>query len=228
MRAHTIPATIHGRYLVDPASSAGLPVLVGFHGYAERAEAMLEAMRRIRGEREWLLVSVQALNRFYTRAQDVVASWMTREDRELAIESNIDYVSSVVAAIGREHATKGPIVYAGFSQGVAMAYRALAFAHTRVAGVPAAAGGIMLAGDIPPDVVPHLAELPPLLIGRGTADGWYTEQKAAADLRQLADSPLTPQVHVFEGGHVWDDSFIMAAAQFLDRTVGEAGSSNRA
>jgi predicted esterase len=86
----------------------------------------------------------------------------------------------------------------------------------------------MLAGDIPPDVVPHLAELPPLLIGRGTADGWYTEQKAAADLRQLADSPLTPQVHVFEGGHVWDDSFIMAAAQFLDRTVGEAGSSNRA
>jgi predicted esterase len=127
----------------------------------------------------------------------------------------------------REHAASTVVVYAGFSQGVAMAYRAAAFAAERAAGVPRAAGSIMLAGDIPPDVVPRLKHLPPLLIGRGTDDDWYTEAKARADLQQLREANITPHVHVFSGGHVWDDSFVVAAGQFLDsvgaRTVNPGG-----
>jgi predicted esterase len=214
VHVHSIAAQVHGRYLVDrPGGEGPFPLLVGFHGYAERGEHMLEALQRIRGHRRWLLVSVQALNRFYTRSQEVVGSWMTREDRELAIADNIAYVASVVAAVRREYPATTPIVYAGFSQGVAMAYRALSSAGS------GSAGGILLAGDVPPDVAPRLAALPPLLIGRGTTDDWYTESKAATDLALLAEAGISPELHVFEGGHIWHDSFIAAAGQFLDRTV---------
>lgn len=224
MDAHTIATRIHGRYLVDrPAGAGPWPVLVGFHGYAERAEHMMAALQRIRGDRAWLLVSVQALNRFYTRSQDVVANWMTREDREQAIADNLAYVAAVVREVLRDQPATGTVVYAGFSQGVAMAYRALAFAASGPrhqpglgSGIPPAAGGILLAGDIPPDVAPDLASLAPLLIGRGTTDDWYTEAKAGADGALFAAAGITPQIHVFEGGHVWDETFVAAAGQFLE------------
>ncbi len=230
MDVHSIATRIHGRYLVDRPDGPGpFPVLVGFHGYAERAEHMMDALQRIRGDRAWLLVSVQALNRFYTRSQEVVGNWMTREDRALAIADNIAYVSGAVAAVRRDYSTTAHVVYAGFSQGVAMAYRALAFAaeHDRSAGsgvsagihVPPPVGGILLAGDVPPDVAPRLASLPPLLIGRGTTDDWYTEAKAAADSSLFADAGVLPQMQVFEAGHVWHESFIAAAGQFLDRAM---------
>ena len=207
---HTIAATTHGRYLVDsPAGEGPFPMLVGFHGYAEGADAMMQELVRIRGALPWLLVSVQALNRFYAKGGAVVASWMTREDRELAMADNIAYVTSVVGEVRTQHRTTSTLVYAGFSQGVAMAYRAAAFAGP-------AAGGIMLAGDVPPDVVPRLASLPPVLLGRGTTDDWYTGEKAAADLALYADAGITPLVHVFAGGHVWDGSFVAAAHDFLE------------
>jgi predicted esterase len=210
MTEHTIEARTHGRYLVDAPSGDGpFPLLVGFHGYAEGAEHMMKELVRLRGELPWLLVSVQALNRFYTKGGDVVANWMTREDRELAIADNIAYVRSVVAAVRVGYRTTPTLVYAGFSQGVAMAYRAAAFA------VPAD-GGIMLAGDVPPDVVAGLARLPPILIGRGATDHWYTAEKAAADLALYAAAGVTPSTHTFDGGHVWDESFVVAARDYLE------------
>jgi predicted esterase len=218
MQVHQIAARTHGRYLVDaPASAEGLPLLVGFHGYAERAEDMLQALRHIRGERAWVLTSIQALNRFYTRSQDVVANWMTREDRELVIGDNIDYIADVVARVRHDYRTSERVVYAGFSQGVAMVYRALAFAAERHTAVPAPSAGILLAGDVPPDVVGRLGAMPPLLIGRGTSDDWYTEAKASADLEQFARAGVTPVLHVFDGGHVWHDSFVLAAGRVLDQ-----------
>jgi predicted esterase len=210
MTDHTIETRTHGRYLVDtPAGEGPFPLLVGCHGYGEGAEDMLKQLVRMRGNAPWLLVSVQALKRFYPKGGDVVANWMTREDRELAIADNIAYVSAVVAEIRASYRTTSTLVYAGFSQGVAMAYRAAAFAGP-------AAGGVMLAGDVPPDVVPHLASLPPILIGRGSADSWYTDEKAAADLALYRAARMTPSVHVFDAGHVWHESFIAVAHDFLE------------
>jgi predicted esterase len=221
---HRIAARTHGRYLVDaPGVAEPLPLLVGFHGYAERAEHMLDALRRVRGERRWLLVSVEALNRFYTRANDVVANWMTRDDREVAIDDNIAYVAGVIAAVRREHATNGVVVYAGFSQGVAMAYRAAVFAAARDGSIPPASGAIMLAGDVPPELAARVGVLPELLIGRGRQDTWYTEEKAAADLDVLERAGVSTGIHVFEGGHVWEDTFIEAAGRFLDRVAALGG-----
>jgi predicted esterase len=196
-----------------PAGKGPFGVLVGFHGYAENAEHMLDALSRIRGVRPWLLVSVQALSRFYNRSDNVViASWMTRQDREQAIADNIAYVSSVMSAVGRDYSTNDTVVYVGFSQGVAMAYRAAVFGGRRPSGL------IALAGDVPPDVATHASQLPSVLLGRGTSDQWYTEAKAATDLDVLGGAGIHVISHVFDGGHVWDETFIARAGEFLDAT----------
>jgi len=147
-KVETIEARIAGRYLVHaPVGSAPVPVLVGFHGYGENAEQHFRELRRIPGADGWLLVSVQALNRFYGRkTQTVVGSWMTSQDREQMIAHNVAYVDSVVATVLSEHATTSTLVYAGFSQGVAMAYRAA------IRGRHSASGIIVLAGDVPPEL----------------------------------------------------------------------------
>jgi poly(3-hydroxybutyrate) depolymerase len=122
-----VPTTVHGRYLVRPArAEAPAPLLVGFHGYGENASDHLAALERVPGADAWHLVAVQALHPFYKRDGSVVASWMTKLDREAAIADNVGYVERVVAAVQGELDVTGVVVFAGFSQGVAMAYRAAA------------------------------------------------------------------------------------------------------
>ena len=94
-QTHTIAARMHGRFLVREGPPQRL--LVGFHGYAETAEVHLDELLKIRGIDNWTVASVQALHPFYTaRTQQVVVSWMTKLDREMAIADNIAYVRSVV------------------------------------------------------------------------------------------------------------------------------------
>src|SRR6185436_10831731 len=129
MRLLTLPTVTTGRILIeDPAGSGSRGLLIGCHGYGQNATDMLDEMRRIPGADQWTLVSVQALNRFYTRNdQSVVASWMTREDREQAIADNIEYLNRVVSRLSEDTeiaAGQRSVVYLGFSQGASMAARA--------------------------------------------------------------------------------------------------------
>ena len=212
MQTHTIPAAIHGRYLTSTYSGdspAGL--LVGFHGQSETAAIEMAHLEAIRGAGPWMLVAVQALNRYYSRGGDVVAAWMTREDRELIIADNIAYVRAVVAEVkARLRHPPRRLVYSGFSQGTAMAYRAAAFAGHPCDGL------IILAGDLPPDVQPHASSLPPALLGRGTEEAWYTGEVAAADLAHLHAAGVRTVEHVFQGGHVRHPSFTQRAGAFLE------------
>jgi predicted esterase len=198
---HTLAATVHGRFVVQPGPPDRL--LVGFHGYAETAEKHLEDLVKIRGIEKWTVASIQALHPFYTaRTQQIVASWMTKLDRELAIADNLAYVRSVLEWF---HQPK-TVVFAGFSQGGAMAYRA-------ASDFGRAAGLIVLASDVPPDVT---SNLPPVLIGRGVRDDWYTDEKLKKDLSFLA----VAETCVFDGGHEWGDEFREAASNFLSRMMG--------
>ncbi|MEO8679018.1 MAG: hypothetical protein ABI665_08230 [Vicinamibacterales bacterium] len=209
MDIRTIEIRTHGRYLVSsPPQATGL--LVGFHGYKENAAIHLEVLKQIAGDRSVRLVSVQGTHRFYASGNRIVAGWMTSEDRELAIADNIAYVSAVVAEVEREYGPSSSLVYVGFSQGVAMAYRAAAFAPHPCDGL------IVLAGDIPPEVVPVAARLPSTLLGRGVQDEYYTPAKAAPDCKILEEANVKCEEFVFDGGHAWHESFIARAGAFLD------------
>ena len=206
----TVATTTHGRYLVTMPGVTPVGLLVGFHGYAEDADTHLAALRAIPGTERWIVVAVQALHPFYTRDQRVVANWMTRQDRDLAIADNLAYVRRVVDEVTTAHGRSGPLVFAGFSQGGAMAYRAA------VDGT--AAGLIILAADVPPEIAARaVLQLPPVLLGRGTSDPWYTEEKHAADLAALQRHGVDVESCVFDGGHEWAPAFRDAASHFLSR-----------
>ena len=209
MDTRTIATLTHGRYLVSTCAQAST-LLVGFHGYGENAKVHYDVLERIVGDRPVRIVSVQGTHRFYERGTRVVASWMTSEDRELAIADNVAYVSSVVAEVEREYGAVSRLVFAGFSQGVAMAYRAAAFEPHACNGL------IVLAGDIPPDVAPLASRLPRTLIGRGTTDEYYKPEKAALDRTTLESANVTFEEFVFVGGHAWHESLIACAGVFLD------------
>ena len=210
MIERTIAATTHGRYLVEPAPP-GAPILAGFHGYGELAEAALQRLRAIPGADRWTIVSIQALNRFYQRRNnEVVAGWMTRQDRELAIADNREYVSRVIESVAREWSASRAMVFSGFSQGVAMAFRAAAASTTPVAGVIAAGG------DVPPEIPrDRLAAVRAVVLCRGIRDEWYTTEKFAADRQRLGDAGVSVTAVEFDGGHEWSRDAIAAASQFL-------------
>ena len=213
-QVETIKAVTLGRYLVRPPTSGAprpAPVLVGFHGYGQNAEHHLWELDQVDGAADWLIVSVQGLHRFYDRrANEVVASWMTSQDREQMIANNLAYVASILDTIHRRYETTSTIVYCGFSQGVAMAYRAAARLP------PAAAGVIALAGDVPPELQ-HDPTIcwPRLLIGRGESDARYTEARLNADLAFLKTTGADVEAQVFEAGHAWADPFREATGRFL-------------
>ena len=213
----TIAVASHGRYLVAPpgdaAAAAGAPLLVGFHGYAEDADVHLDRLRSIPGASRWLIVSIQGLHSFYRgRSSDVVASWMTRQNRDLMIDDNLQYVSAVIDEVRRVWQPAAPTVLAGFSQGVAMAFRAAAAGRHQTSGI------IALGGDVPPELATEsLARIHEALIGRGEQDDWYTPQKFADDEARLRTAGTNVVVTTFDGGHKWTADFNRVAAAFLDR-----------
>lgn len=212
-RLESIEARVQGLYWVrDGLEGDKAPVLVGFHGYGETAETLLREINLIPGVTAWTRIAIQALHPFYkTRTGDVVASWMTRLDREAAIRNNVRYVGRILDRELGTETSRGPLVYTGFSQGTAMAYRAAAGVGRPCRAV------IALGGDVPPELGDGgLSALPVALAGRGSRDEWYSEDKLTRDLEVLKAQGVESRAVRFDGGHEWTDGFRATVGRFLD------------
>lgn len=209
MKVFNPSTTVRGRVLIDEVTNC-LGVLAGFHGYAQAAEDMLDQLRLIPGADRWTKVAVQALHPFYIRGDSaVVASWMTRQDRDIAIADNIAYVKAALASM-HQHS----IVFVGFSQGAAMAYRAARHSARPPAGI------VALGGDIPPELKDDVSlPWPPVLIGVGDRETWYSPRKLEADLAFLQSRGIPHQVSRFDGGHEWTEAFRADAGRFIASVV---------
>jgi len=212
-----VPATIHGRYLVrPPRGAANGRWLVGFHGYAQSAAAFLDPLAALAPGAGWLVASVQGLHRFYAgRAQEVVASWMTRQDREQAIADNVAYVDTVMEQLEREHGAPSVVACAGFSQGVAMAYRA-GLLGRRPCDAIVAAGG-----DLPPELREFQQRpWPRVLAATGSGDTYYDPGQLGRDLGFVRKHRPDARMLVFEGGHEWAAHFVETAREWLAQIAG--------
>ena len=213
MKVISVETITHGRALIKETSvqHSAAHVLVGFHGYAQSAEDMLSELEQVPGSERWTLVSVQALHRFYSRHHErVVASWMTRQDREQAIADNITYVDRVLEPI-LNAASDARVVFVGFSQGVAMAYRAA------VLGTYRAHYLIAIGGDVPPDLETAPADnFPAILIAAGDSDAWYPSEKISADEIFLRSHGTSPEIFRYNGGHEWTAELRKRLNQILE------------
>jgi predicted esterase len=208
---HSVATTTHGRVLVRRAGSRpARGVIAGFHGYSESAAIQMARLEALSPGRAWTLVSVQGLHRFYRgRAQEVGASWMTREDREAAIADNLAYVAAALRLVA-DDAAHG-VVYAGFSQGVPMAFRGA------VLGSAAAAGVIAVGGDVAPELLAdRTLRFPPVFLARGSSDDWYTAAKFDVDTAALRARGVDVHPFAYDAPHEWTPAVSTAAAAWLD------------
>ena len=207
---HIVPTVTHGRVLVRPArAAASRGILVGFHGYMENAAIQMKRLEDVPGIETWTLVAVQALHRFYKgRTEEVVASWMTREDREAAIADNLAYIAAALDVVPHDDATR--IVYAGFSQGVPMAFRAAVRGRERAAGV------IAVGGDVPSELVGDPSVVfPPVLLLRALRDEWYTPARHDADIAALTRRGVAFHAETYDAAHEWNAAVESAIAAFI-------------
>jgi predicted esterase len=205
-----VPTLVHGRVLLEsPPEPTAL--LVGFHGYAQTAEDALAYLRPLADGRAWAIAAPQALHPFYRpKDQAVVAGWMTRQDRELALADNVAYTARAVAELRERVPSAAKLAIVGFSQGVAMAYRTAARGGQKVDAV------VALAGDVPPELrMGGWGSRPAVLVGRGSREEWYGEEKLEADLAAFAELGVAVEVCRFEGGHEWAAEFTARARDFL-------------
>lgn len=207
-----VTTTVRGRYLLRLPVAPSRGLLVGFHGYAETADIQLARLSELSAADAWTLVSIQALHPFYRgRSEEVVANWMTRADRALAIEDNVAYVDRVLDDVTR-YRPAAVIVCAGFSQGAAMAYRAALRGNHRCAGV------IAVGGDLPPELEAidatrwqHLR----VVVARGALDDWFTQAKMDADVAWLASRVASVDPVVVDAGHEWTPALNAGVARLL-------------
>jgi predicted esterase len=222
MERHLIPALTHGVTLVRAAhAGASRGMLVGFHGYMETAAIQMERLAALPGASRWTLVSVEGLHRFYRgRSQDVVASWMTSADREVAITDNLAYVEAALDDVPHDSTTR--IVYCGFSQGVAMAFRAGLLGRARASAI------IAVGGDVPPELLADDSlTYPPILFARGIRDEWLTQEKFDANVSALHGRGAPADPLTYDGAHEWNAEVSAAMAAFLDRIAPATGNASR-
>jgi predicted esterase len=140
---------------------------------------------------------------------------MTSQDRDDQIADTLRYTRSVVIEAMHISGEPQALVYLGYSQGVAMAWRAAILGVRRIDGL------VTFGGDVPPEfAVRPLSECPPVLIGRGRQDALYPAERFTADVEMLASRFVPVEPCEVEGGHAWSTAFSDDVGRFLLRLTG--------
>lgn len=183
----------------EPGSHAET-LLIVCHGYAQSADEFLKSFEGLQQE-NLLIVAPEGLHRFYARgsAEKVVASWMTKEDRENDIRDYISFLDQVFEELKGENFKR--VVLLGFSQGAATASRWASAGNARHEIDEL----ILFCGFFPPDLpLSGIPEQMKLTVVTASDDRFIS---AAQEAEQLdAMRKLNPQLtHIrFEGQHEID------------------------
>jgi predicted esterase len=133
---------------------------------------------------------------------------MTREDREEAIADNVAYVTTALEQVPHDESTR--VVYTGFSQGVAMAFRAGLLGVARTIAIAA------VGGDVPPELLSNAAlQFPAILLTRGAGDEWLTQARFDRDVAALMARGVALTTKVYDGVHEWNADVSSAIGEFL-------------
>jgi predicted esterase len=134
---------------------------------------------------------------------------MTREDRDIVIADNLAYVAAALEEV--PHNPQSRLVYAGFSQGVAMAFRAGLLGRDRPSGI------IAVGGDVPPELLADRSlQFPPVLMARGLRDDWFTGPKFNSDVAALTARGVVMRSVEYDGAHEWNADVADEAGRFLE------------
>ncbi len=202
------------------APAQGDTLLLALHGYGQTCERFLHVLQPLKAEGITVLAP-QAPNAFYIKmpTRTVGFTWLTRFERDQAVQDFFAYMDQVVAVASQERAVPFRRIFLlGFSQGVSMAWRYALSGHVQPAGL------IACGADLPPDVQPILKETSPfpVLLAHGNSDSIVPAQKTHEAEQVLRNSGFQPEKFLFPGGHEIPVSLLQYIADWMRRS-GEQG-----
>jgi predicted esterase len=190
------------RYFLLGEPSQATDILFVCHGYGQLASVFLEQFQGI-SDRKFLIVAAEGLHRFYWEkfSGRVVASWMTKEDRDSDINDYVLFLDAVHDEV-KPLCPPGVRVHAlGFSQGAATVARWVARSEMKIESL------IFWAGEFPKDINLEVIEerfnALRLIVVCGSADQFISNTKLYQD--SFVNLGMKPENVVFEGKHMIEE-----------------------
>jgi len=198
MQSFSIPVQKTARYFsLEPKSPEQVKsVVYVLHGYAQAAAEFLTQFESVSGEAV-AIIAPEGLHRFYARggAGNVVASWMTKEDRENDIRDYVSFFNEMRRNCIAKYPNLEKETVLGFSQGGATAARWVSSGNFNPDRL------ILWCAFFPPDVKIQSDEKVALTVVTASNDRFIYNDEAASQLKLMrATHPTLLHVH-FEGEH---------------------------
>lgn len=185
-------------YFSTPITSKTKEVIIACHGYAQLGKYFMKKFEALSSE-SLCIVTPEGLSKFYWQGMGgkVVASWMTKEDREHEIRDYVSYLNQVYELI-LEQNPKVFITAFGFSQGTSTISRWIALTD-----IPLNINRLILwSGSFPMDVADHeiFSEIRIDYVV-GNKDEYLSDKKIEQLITELTLRNMSPKLTKFEGGH---------------------------
>lgn len=185
-----------------------------FHGYGQLAEYFSKKFEILDTDKHFILapqgLSTHYLKQFTGR---VGANWMTKHEREFAIQNNMIYIDAVLeAALSGIDLKDKKLLVVGFSQGAATASRWIA--HTTLDIYHFLVWGGSIAHDIEAHFYNKIRNR--LTIAIGDKDEFITEERLQNALLMLQNANISPHVLRYEGEHKIYESVLV---NFVQQTL---------
>jgi predicted esterase len=169
------------------------------HGYGQLAADFLTCFTDLQAPGT-LVIAPEGLHRFYWEkfSGKVVASWMTKEDREDDINDYVAFLSAVLNEVKGECSGQVRLHVLGFSQGSATVCRWIDRSALKITSL------IVWAGDVPEDLSSNffqsLTDARSFLVV-GTNDEFINEERLQKQVEILASRNFNPELIRFDGRH---------------------------
>ena len=174
-------------------------IVIAIHGYAQLGKFFIKKFTPIISEKRVVVVP-EALNKFYWNGMKgkVVASWMTKDDRESEIEDYTEYLNKVYELIIKDAPANVKITVLGFSQGTATSCRWISDNnHSKISRL------ILWASAMPKEVFSEakLYEHIDFTIILGDKDEYISIEELNRHVLELKEEGFNPKSIVYEGNH---------------------------
>lgn len=180
-------------------------IIYVLHGYGMQASAFIKEFE-VLAKSGRLIIAPEGLSRFYRKgfSGDVVASWMTKDDRLDDIEDYVRFLNDlhlhIMDAI-RQPSCQVNIL--GFSQGVATASRWIANKTVKPLNF------IVWCGDLAPDIADKAPDFPLVTFVYSSDDQFIPVSQSVERSKEMSRNGFKVHEVFFEGQHVIDSQVLM-------------------
>ncbi len=205
MTKKTIPFTHQARYCTSGnlSNQETEYIWVIFHGYGQLAEYFIKKFEDLNPHskpNQHYVIAPQGLSTAYLESFTgrVGANWMTKHDRELDIENNLNYLETLVKSeLNNITLSNKKLVVLGFSQGAATASRWIADTNFEISDFLVWGG--MIAHDIEPTFYQKVKDK--ITLFYGDQDELISEEGLKTSFIKLDELGVNLKLVPYKGTH---------------------------